>query len=233
MPIDSTLNIFYGIWSFYKEPYNPFNKTIVANDILNNLFTYFNNLTFDERWSGVLYIKFPYILMQYTYFGNTNDAKINIEPIANYMISSQIVPAKVTSYNTVWDWYSSSKPASGAYIYIFSDLIPRYNLTNQFTNEIINFVSNNSDDPLIETRLITAIFIQGDVQIQSINSTSLNPKWRDSFFIMANALAWSDPNQNNKGIKFGEIDESNFKKFGNGAIYSNEENKQCGNPQCN
>ena len=231
-------NIFCA-YSFYEDTI--LRKNFIGDYVLNNLFQLIQNNELDENWGGFLSapgFTYPFgdhYEFSFLFYGDSNYAIKNGEPLLHlnepYSNKDNFICSNWSIFDTFQEYHGSQQPAlGGLYMQLFDNLIPKENLTMDFSKTFIEFMNASS---LVNNNLnflgrgLTGILIGGATHSKNDDYTAVSPGFRHSQFVWNIGIFWDDVNNTNDAISFTNEWELKLRPFGYGNMYSNEENYEC------
>ena len=147
----------YCKYTFFEYP--ELRKNFILPHILKNLFGLIQTKTLDPRWGGYLLVPFgdQLLISNFTLYDNGSYARLNAEPLLhlNYPYNnSNNHECEFIEYQT-YEQYASRVPAQtgGDYEIQFNNMIPAENLTDEFINTWIEFLTCYVDVNMLNSEL--------------------------------------------------------------------------------
>eukprot|EP01084_Bolivina_argentea_P165767 287920_1 len=216
-------------YPFYSDPIKK--KIYIGDIIFNNLWKVIQTGQLDSKWGGyLLSMSGNSLIIDINFYGNATFAMTNAQSLFNL---SHIGGCKNFTIYETFEEYTSTFASStgGQYSQMWNDLIPKENLTVEYTNALSAFFNDTRLSNYYLT-VMSGVFQGGNVNSFSDNYTAVTPGFRHNEFEMSFVITWTDAKYTNIAINHANKWENVFRKFGIGK-YSNEENYECGNPECN
>eukprot|EP01084_Bolivina_argentea_P269841 458715_1 len=205
----------------------------ISDKVFTNLFNLMNTGQLDSKWGGyMLFSSGTLMTIFMNYYGDEAYAKTNGEPIF-HLAAPLPAQCEWQKYNTFYEYSKVVKPnLGGIYLQVFNNLIPQNNLTADLALEMMQFFNASTPTKDHYDRALTMVLISGATNDFDDDYTAVNPAFRNSYLELGMGLSWTDAKYTNSAIQHSDEWEQQFRKYGygsNGAIYSNEENRECGN----
>eukprot|EP01084_Bolivina_argentea_P214351 363913_1 len=225
---NSVFTCFSCAYSFYD---NAITKNKYIGDIIfNNLFQLLQNGTLDQEWGGyLLNIGGQTLHLSMYFYGDSYYAMKNAQSVFNlaYPYESNGSCGNFTVYETFQQFQTQfGADTGGSYVKLWNDLIPKENLTAEYTDTLCGFF-NDSNVLSGYFHIMCGIFQGGKINSFPDDYTAVSPGFRHNQFEMALGVSWSNVKDSNIAIQHANEWEDKFRKYGYGK-YSNEENYLCG-----
>eukprot|EP01084_Bolivina_argentea_P165772 287928_1 len=229
-----TNNVFTCFSCTYTFYINPISKQNYIGDVIwNNLFQLIQNGTLDQHWGGYIIslLGTQSITIDMFFYGDSSYAMKNAEPIF-HLQDPYPTPDTACGNFTIYETFQEFQlqfgaDTGGGYAKIWNDLIPKQNLTTEYTDTLCAFFNSSHELSPGYYHVLCGIFQGGKINEFSDDYTSVSPGFRHNQFEITLGGAWSDVNKTNEAVQHCDTWEQKFRKFGYGK-YSNEENRSCG-----
>eukprot|EP01084_Bolivina_argentea_P165769 287924_1 len=223
-------------YSFYSDPITK--QHFIGDILFNNLFQAIKNGSLDDEWGGYLVTAIDaatanQLLIVTNFYGNAKYAMQNGQVFFHLSEPYKNVGGcqNYSIYETFAEFMATYPPNTGGfYDQTWNDLIPKENLTDGFV-DILSEYFNVSTLSKGYSRGMIATFQGGKVNSFHDDYTSVTPGFRHNQFEFGMGVSWNDKQYTNVALEYAHKWEAKFMSYGIGK-YANEENYECGYPEC-